>query len=352
MVYAALFGIGQLCFGRDRRGHCAAGDCRWLCAALLYRDIAERVAADSIGGSGCLTRSATAESPAFPASGQTHAVAASFLGWTLDAFDFFVVVFLIDRLAAAFPRRKRSDHRVAVRDAGHAPGRRAHLRPDHRPLRPAHSPDGQRGLLFRGRAGLRVLAELHVFPGDARALRHRDGRRVGHRRVAGDGIGAAALARNSLRHPAERLFDRLPAGGDCGAFCAADVGLAADVLAGRHAGAAGVLHQRARAGIGSVEAASRAVDGRGPRDRRHAVEELSLSRAADDVHDVSLARHAGPLSRFPGHRAHTLGPAMQSYMAILYNVGAIVGAIIFGQFSDKLGRRFAHDRRAGACRCW
>ncbi|HEV2178067.1 MAG TPA: MFS transporter [Terriglobia bacterium] len=31
-----------------------------------------------------------------------HAVFASFLGWTLDAFDFFVVVFLVDTLAAQF----------------------------------------------------------------------------------------------------------------------------------------------------------------------------------------------------------------------------------------------------------
>lgn len=31
-----------------------------------------------------------------------HAVTASFLGWTLDAFDFFVVVFLVDILAAQF----------------------------------------------------------------------------------------------------------------------------------------------------------------------------------------------------------------------------------------------------------
>lgn len=33
---------------------------------------------------------------------QIHAVAAGFLGWTLDAFDFFVVVFLFDSLAAQF----------------------------------------------------------------------------------------------------------------------------------------------------------------------------------------------------------------------------------------------------------
>lgn len=38
--------------------------------------------------------------PNVPRSG--HAVAAGFLGWTLDAFDFFIVVFLYDALAAEF----------------------------------------------------------------------------------------------------------------------------------------------------------------------------------------------------------------------------------------------------------
>lgn len=33
---------------------------------------------------------------------QLHAISASFLGWTLDAFDFFVLVFLVDTLAAQF----------------------------------------------------------------------------------------------------------------------------------------------------------------------------------------------------------------------------------------------------------
>ena len=35
-----------------------------------------------------------------------HAVTASFLGWTLDAFDFFVLVFLVDTLATQFHVRK------------------------------------------------------------------------------------------------------------------------------------------------------------------------------------------------------------------------------------------------------
>ena len=43
------------------------------------------------GGSGNLSR-----------RDQMHAITASFMGWTLDAFDFFVLVFLVDTLAARF----------------------------------------------------------------------------------------------------------------------------------------------------------------------------------------------------------------------------------------------------------
>jgi len=44
--------------------------------------------------------------PAKP-NGSHHAVLAGFLGWTLDAFDFFVVVFLFDALAHQFGVTKR-----------------------------------------------------------------------------------------------------------------------------------------------------------------------------------------------------------------------------------------------------
>ncbi len=40
-------------------------------------------------------------------SSRWHAVSAGFLGWTLDAFDFFVVIFLFDTLAAHFHVPKR-----------------------------------------------------------------------------------------------------------------------------------------------------------------------------------------------------------------------------------------------------
>src|SRR5665213_192275 len=41
-------------------------------------------------------------------SGSFHAVAASFLGWSMDAFDYFVVVFLVDTLAREFHVQKAS----------------------------------------------------------------------------------------------------------------------------------------------------------------------------------------------------------------------------------------------------
>jgi len=42
-----------------------------------------------------------------PSNKSRHAVMAGFLGWTLDAFDFFVVVFMLDVLAAHFGVPKR-----------------------------------------------------------------------------------------------------------------------------------------------------------------------------------------------------------------------------------------------------
>jgi SHS family lactate transporter-like MFS transporter len=56
-------------------------------------------------------------------SGAHHAVLAGFLGWTLDAFDFFVVVFLIDTLARQFGVPKKDIIRtltatLAMRPAG------------------------------------------------------------------------------------------------------------------------------------------------------------------------------------------------------------------------------------------
>ncbi|HEY8714028.1 MAG TPA: MFS transporter, partial [Candidatus Acidoferrum sp.] len=43
-----------------------------------------------------------------PHKGRGYAIAAGILGWTLDAFDFFVVVFMVDNLATHFQVGKSS----------------------------------------------------------------------------------------------------------------------------------------------------------------------------------------------------------------------------------------------------
>lgn len=52
----------------------------------------------------------TSEASAFepPQKGRGYAISAGILGWTLDAFDFFVVVFMVDALAAHFQVSKSS----------------------------------------------------------------------------------------------------------------------------------------------------------------------------------------------------------------------------------------------------
>jgi SHS family lactate transporter-like MFS transporter len=55
-----------------------------------------------------ITEINTLESSGPPPKGQKYAVAAGILGWTLDSFDFFVVVFLVDVLAQHFQVTKSS----------------------------------------------------------------------------------------------------------------------------------------------------------------------------------------------------------------------------------------------------
>ena len=58
-------------------------------------------------------------------SDRWHAMAAGFLGWTLDAFDFFVVIFLLDTLAEHFHVTKADIVSQRYGHAGHASDRRA-----------------------------------------------------------------------------------------------------------------------------------------------------------------------------------------------------------------------------------
>ena len=81
-------------------------------------------------------------------SEQKHVVAASFLGWTLDAFDFFLMVFVLTDIAKEFHTDVTQVTvaillTLAMRAVGAFVFGRAG-----RPLRPPPDPDGRRIVLL------------------------------------------------------------------------------------------------------------------------------------------------------------------------------------------------------------
>ena len=120
---------------------------------------------------------------------------AAFLGWMLDAFDFFLLTFLLKDIAKEFGVEVLGGGVRAVPDAGDAVRRRLHLRPAWRPVGTQAGADARHPLLFDPRRARRLLAEPHGLPDLARAVRRRHGRRMGPRQFAGDGIDSAAGAR-------------------------------------------------------------------------------------------------------------------------------------------------------------
>ena len=67
---------------------------------------------------------------------QRNTFSACFLGWTLDAFDFFLLTFCLKAIAADLPRRPQAGGRSHLLDAGHAARRRISLRLDGGEVRP------------------------------------------------------------------------------------------------------------------------------------------------------------------------------------------------------------------------
>ena len=140
-----------------------------------------------------------------------RAVLAAFLGWTMDAFDYFLVVLVYADIGDGL-RRLADPHGVPDdRHAADASDRRGDLRRLGRSRRAQEGPDRRRRLLLPRRVPVRVRAQLHHVARAAAAVRHRHGRRVGPRRVPGDGEGAAEQARTRIGHPAAGLRGRLHA---------------------------------------------------------------------------------------------------------------------------------------------
>ena len=195
----------------------------------------------------------TAPSPLPPSrSDQWHAVAASFLGWTLDAFDFFVVVFLVDTLALHFHVAKSAivwtmTATLAMRPVGAIVfGLLADRYGRRKPLMANVVFFSVVELLCGFAPSYTVFLILRTIYG------------IG---MGGEwGVGAslamesapAEVARHFVRHRAKRIFHWLPAGGRGGAICSACLGLARHVLGRRRARAAGAVHPLPGARVGGM----------------------------------------------------------------------------------------------------
>ena len=157
-----------------------------------------------------------------------HVVVACYLGWMLDSFDFFIMVFALDTVARTFGVPVSATAwaltaTLACRVVGGGA-----VRAHRRPLRQAADHDDQRAVLRRPGAAVGPGAQLHRVPDPARAVWRRHGRGMGRRRVAGDGERAgtlgAARCRGSCR-PAIRpatCWPRCcssPSRGSAGAAC-------------------------------------------------------------------------------------------------------------------------------------
>lgn len=269
---------------------------------------------------------------------QWHAVSASFLGWTLDAFDFFAVVFLVDRLALQFGVSKTDivwtlTATLAMRPVG-----------------------ALLFGLFADRYGRRaaLMANVVCFS----ILELLCGFSTGYtmflilRTLYGIGMGGewgvgASLTMESIPKRWRGLFSGILQSGYsvgyllaalCARFVLPTLGWRAMFWAG---GVPALLALYVRARVPEPEAWKR---------QRAASIRTILKSVGGEWKSFVYLIFLMTLMMFLSHgtqdlypdflkSAHHLSSNAVSSLAVLYNVGALLGAIIFGQLSERLGRR-------------
>ena len=285
--------------------------------------------------------------PAPPASSQTltsrdrfHAVTAGFLGWTMDAFDFFVVVFLVDTLAKSFGVPKKEivwslTATLAMRPVGAVIfglladryGRRVPLMVN---------------VVFF--STVEVLCGFANGFGAFLVLRALYGIGMG-----GEwGVGASLAMESAPRRWRGLLSGILQSGYSIGYLLAAVAArLVLPVWGWRSmfwvGGAPALLALYIRWRVPESEAWRQhraptfAAIGRVVRDFAPRLLYLValmtmmmfLSHGTQDLYPDFLKIE------------HGIAPTSVAEIAILYNVGAVLGAIAFGHFSERIGRRFS-----------
>ncbi|MEO8217270.1 MAG: MFS transporter [Acidobacteriota bacterium] len=271
-------------------------------------------------------------------SAHKHALAAGYLGWTLDAFDFFVVVFLVDTLAVHFAVPKRAiiltlTATLAMRPVGAVLfgiladrfGRRIPLMANViffslMELLCGFAPNYATFLVLRALFGIGMGGEWGV--GASLAMEHAPTARRG---ILSGILQSGYSTGYLLAAVAARLI--LPNFGWRWMFWAG--------------GLPALLALYIRMKVPESEAwAQNRLASTGAILKRVAKEWRLLSYLLLLMTFMMFLSH-GTQDLYPDFLKSSRGisPATVSYMAMFYNVGAIVGAVIFGLFSEKLGRR-------------
>ena len=271
--------------------------------------------------------------------GWHYAVTAGILGWVLDAFDFFVVVFLIDTLAANFHVEKRAivwtiSISLAMRPLGALLfGSLADRFGRRRPLIACV-------LYFSAATMLSAFAPNYIVFALLRAL-------YGIGMGGYWGVGASLAMESSPRRYRGVLSGLMQGGYPLGYLLAA---IAMETILPRFGWQATFCVSFLVAILTSV-IAFRAPESVAWREHR----ESSLGSIFRTLWDhkkifaylllvmtvMSCLSH-GTQDLYPDflRSAHGLARAAVSNIAILYNVCAIAAALVFGQLSEGLGRRF------------
>jgi SHS family lactate transporter-like MFS transporter len=274
------------------------------------------------------------------ASDRWHAMAAGFLGWTLDAFDFFVVIFLFDTLAARFHVSKADivltvTATLAMRPVGALLfGMMADRYGRRRPLM----------------ANVVFFATVEFLCGFAPnytvffILRMLFGIGMG-----GEwGVGASLAMEHAPVRWRGVLSGILQSGYPIGYLLAAvaarvvlpNLGWRAMFWIG---GAPALLALYIRTKVPESEAweqhrLARTIDG-----PRIALQHWRLSLYLIGLMFLMNCLSHGTQDLYPDFlkHAHGISANTVAYVAIFYNVGAVVGAVIFGLLSERIGRRYS-----------
>jgi MFS transporter, SHS family, lactate transporter len=268
-----------------------------------------------------------------------HAVMAGFLGWTLDAFDYFVVIFMFDTLAAHFHVSKADVVRTTVYTLA--------LRPVGALLFGLLADRyGRRKPLMANVIFFSIVEFLCGFAPNFTVfvvLRALYGIGMG-----GEwGVGASLAMESSPNRWRGVLSGVLQSGYSVGYLLAA--------LAARFVLPA--WGWRAMFWVGGLPALlAFYIRLRVPESqawKQHQAEDFRAIMRLVSKHKATLAYMVllMTLMMFLSHGTQDLYPdflktqhgvsqATVSYIAILYNIGAIIGGIAFGQLSQSLGRRY------------